>query len=194
MKIIAFCGIDGSGKSTQIRRVSDVLTLKGYKVYISKVFYYPFFHFKDDILDDFLLRINMGFEFAKHYMTLLPVLKEQNYDYVLCDRFTLCHMAFSKTYGLDETQLKTVYRLYSLVSEPDITLFFDVPCNIALERIHSRKEKAVCADETYEIISKTIDNYHYLIDKNLFFNKKPVVIDATSSEQDITNEVLKLLI
>ena len=35
-KLITFCGLDGCGKTTQIRRLQQHLEGKGYKVYLTK--------------------------------------------------------------------------------------------------------------------------------------------------------------
>ena len=144
MKIIAFCGIDGVGKTTQLFRVHDKLESLGYSTYVSKVAYYPFHIFKEQ-LTQHEMRIGMAFQFAKHYLELIPKLESNNVDYLLCDRHALCHLAFAKTYGLTESQIKQISRIFSLGKTPDLICYFELPLNDAMDRIVNRSSNRCMA-------------------------------------------------
>lgn len=191
MRIIAFCGIDGAGKTTQLNRVKDALTSAGYMVYTSKVAYYPFHLYQSEMITQYEIRVNMGFDFAKHYLTLLPQLKQEGYDYVLCDRHALCHLAFAMTYGIDAGQIEKLDAVFAIGGHPDLTLFFDVPLEVSLARIHARTDKPADTDETREILGPTLEHYHRLIKTPHF--QDTVCIDATAAVEEQTEIIIKLI-
>lgn len=191
MKIIAFCGIDGAGKTTQVNKIKFRLTTKGYKVWLSKVSYYPFHVYENKTITQYEIRIGMAFFFAQHYLTLIPQLKQQKYDYVLCDRHALCHLAFAKTYGINDEQLNKLNAIFSIGGHPDLTFYFDIPLEVSLERIRTRKDKPVDQDEIPEILGSTLENYARLINTDSF--KDTVHINATLPSDNQTQFIMNMI-
>ncbi|MBO7217749.1 MAG: thymidylate kinase [Clostridia bacterium] len=191
MKIIAFCGIDGAGKSTQLFKARDALNALGYSSYVSKVAYYPFHIFQEQ-LTQHDMRIGMAFQFAKHYLELIPELEKKGIDYLLCDRHALCHLAFAKTYGLDDEKIEHISKIFNLAKSPDLICYFDLPLSVAMDRIINRSEKAVDSDETVEILGATQNNYKDIIAK---FIKTPLLsVDATLPIEQQTDIIMKKIL
>lgn len=191
MKVVAFCGIDGAGKTTQLNRVRDALKSAGHKVCTSKVAYYPFYFHQGGLITQYEIRIGMGFDFAKHYLTLLPAAKAAGCDYVLCDRHALCHLAFGMTYGLNAEQMEKLDAVFAIGGHPDLTLFFDVPLEESLARIHARMDQPVDTDETRDVLGPTLRHYHQLIRSPRFCDT--VCIDATVPMEEQTQVIIKLI-
>lgn len=163
-KYIAFCGLDGSGKDTQLYRLKQYLEEEcGKKVYVSKVKFTMFSNYKDEIITSELLHYAMGFEFVKHYLEL----KEQveDYDYVFCNRHKLCYLAHGFPYGV--TDIKVVNHIFSIISEPDITFYFDIRPEVSMERVLKRKNKKRCTQETIEFQREAKKAYEYLIENGI---------------------------
>lgn len=186
MKIIAFCGIDGAGKTTQISILHNKLEAMGYKVLVLKTTFFPLYIYKDEIIDNDLICLSTALDFLKNYFFS----DLEQYDYVLCDRYTLCHLSFAKTYKA--SNIKVLEHLYSLVRKPDITFYFDIDLEIAMDRIISRESKKQQFDEIPEILGPTLRNYNEYICKNE--NKENYrIIDANQTVDDVYKQIAKYI-
>ena len=95
-----------------------------------------------------------------------------DYDYILCDRHLLCYLAYA--YAYDASHLNIIRDLLFMVDDPDMTFYFDVPVDGALDRINKRLVKTrnenvdtlTKAKEGYEQAMKLFKNV-YRIDNNL---------------------------
>jgi dTMP kinase len=190
MKIIAFCGIDGSGKSTQVERVQKELSKRNIKSYISKVKYYPFWHYFDEMITHKEMRIYMAFHFAQHYLELLPILEEQGYDCVLCDEHKLRHLTYAKTNGFENIAL--LDSIFSLAPKPDMTFYFDITSDIAMERIIIRRAAGHHSVETKETITPTIENYKKLLSTEQYSNV--VWVEALQSTEALTAHIVSKIL
>lgn len=189
MKVIAFCGIDGAGKTTQMDRAAEALAREGKRVCRSKVAYYPFHLYQSEEITQLDLRIGMGFAFARHYRERLPEWEREGVDYVLCDRHALCHLAFAGTYGVDREGIRKLEAIFGLGGEPDLTFYFDVPLTEALRRIGSRTEKPADSDETPEILGETQKHYEELLQEERF--GKVIRVDAMLSAEEQTRQIME---
>ena len=82
-KIIAFCGIDGSGKSTQLKLVRDYLS-KDAKVLVAKMSYSPLNRMGDNKIFDLALKGYSGLKIISYYYDLQH--KDVfNYDYTFLE-------------------------------------------------------------------------------------------------------------
>lgn len=194
MKIIAFCGIDGSGKSTQIMLTKQQLENIGKRVFITKVPFYPFYKYENDKITQYEIRVEMAFSFARYYLELLPKLEEKGIDYVLCDRHALCHIAFGLTYGLTKEQTLRINSIFNIAKQPDIIFYFDIPTEVSMNRIHNRKTKPTDTDETYPILKDTNNNYQLILSEGLYVSKEKIrVVDATLNEKSVSKYIMSQL-
>ena len=169
-KIIAFCGIDGSGKSTQLKLTKDYLS-KDARVLVAKLEYSPLNKMGDNKFLDLFLKAYSGLRIISYYYSL-QCTKAFDYDYILCDRHLLCYLAYA--YAYDASHLNIIRDLLFMVDDPDMTFYFDVPVDEALDRINKRLVKTrnenvdtlTKAKEGYEQAMKLFKNV-YRIDNNL---------------------------
>ena len=159
-KLIAFCGIDGCGKSTQIKLMKEFLEPK-YKVMVARLDYFPLNKMGNNKVLDTILKFRSGFEITK-YFSFLQLFDLNNYDYVLCDRHLLCYLSYAIAYDVKKIDL--VRKALSFIKEPDLTLYFDVDVDRALMRIENRGEKEIDKSENAETLSKAKLGYAYLME------------------------------
>lgn len=184
-KIIAFCGIDGCGKSTQLKLTKDYLS-KTSKVLVAKLNYSPFNKMGKNRFLDLALKGYSGFRIISYYYDLQN--KDVfNYDYILCDRHLLCYLAYAYAYNIKH--LDIIKEFLFMVNDPDLTFYFDVPVEEALKRISVRSfrdknenfKTLTLAKEGYEKAMKLFDNV-YRIDGTLTSNEcLSLVIDKVKS-------------
>jgi dTMP kinase len=136
-KLIAVEGVDGSGKSTQIYLLKRWLEDHGKKVFFTEWNSSPLIKDATSRGKDNNLLTPTTFstihcaDFADRYeRQILPHL-EAGY-LVLCDRYKFTAFARDGVRGCDPQWLRTCY---SFARQPDITFFFHVPLQTALDRI-----------------------------------------------------------
>lgn len=136
-RLIAVEGLDGSGKSTQIYLLKRWLEMKGLKVFFTEwnssliVKKATSKGKKRQLLTPTTFSLIHCTDFADRYeRQILPLLKAG--FLVLCDRYIYTAFARDAVRGCTRPWL---HRLYSFACHPDITLFFNTPLPVALNRI-----------------------------------------------------------
>lgn len=136
-KLIAVEGLDGSGKSTQIHLVKRWLELGGYKVFFTEwnsselVKQATKKGKKRQLLTPTTFALIHCTDFADRYeRQILPLLRAGYL--VLADRYVFTAFARDAVRGCDRGWIR---KLYSFARQPDVTLFFNTPPEIALGRI-----------------------------------------------------------
>ncbi len=137
--LIAVEGVDGSGKSTQIRLLHEWLIGLGCKVFFSEWNSSSLVRGatkrgkKDQLLTPTTFSLIHATDFADRYeRQILPRL--QSGTIVLCDRYMFTAFARDRVRGCDPEWLR---RLYSFARVPDLTFYYDVPLEVSLHRILS---------------------------------------------------------
>jgi dTMP kinase len=136
-KLIAVEGLDGSGKSTQIQLVKRWLELEQYKVFFTEWNSSPLVRRatragkKKKLLTPTTFALIHCTDFADRYERQILPLLHAGYI-VLADRYI--YTAFARD-GVRGCSRSWVRRLYSFARKPDITFFFHVPLQVALNRI-----------------------------------------------------------
>ncbi len=188
-QIISFCGIDGSGKSEQVKSTCDFLTGIGYSVIISKMAYSPLEHYNKSKLVDLLLQLVSGEEIVRHFM--LQRLTSGNCDFVLNDRDVLCYLAYAMAYEVKN--ISTIKKILNLISDPDLIFYFDVKIEEALQRIDYRcslRGVTPGAHETEDTLAIVKQCYELLI--NSYNNVE--IIDSNKSKTEIRKQIESILI
>src|SRR3989454_6377378 len=136
-KLIAVEGLDGSGKSTQIRLLKRWLELEGYKVFFTEWNSSELVRKatrkgkKKKILTPTTFSLIHATDFADRYeRQILPLLRAGYI--VLADRYVYTAFARDVVRGVDQ---EWVTKLYSFAVHPDITFYFRVPLETSLNRI-----------------------------------------------------------
>ena len=136
-RLIAVEGLDGSGKSTQVALLRKYLELEGYKVFFTEwnsstvVKSATRKAKRTKTLTPTTFSLIHCTDFADRYeRQILPLLRAGYL--VLADRYIFTAFARDAVRGMDRQWIR---KLYSFARVPDLTFFFDVPLDIALNRI-----------------------------------------------------------
>ena len=190
-RLIAVEGLDGSGKSTQLYLVNRWLQGLGRRVFFSEwnssdlVKEATTKGKKRQLLSPTTFSLIHATDFADRYeRQILPMLKAG--FIVLCDRYMFTAFARDGVRGVDPGWLR---RMYGYAIQPDITLYFRLPLEVALGRILQGRpqlkwfEAGMDMDLSYDIYeSFTIfqgwikEHYDAMIDEFDFD-----VVDATKN-------------
>lgn len=140
-KLIVVEGIDGSGKSTQIDLLYKWLQAKGKSVYFSEwnssdlVKSTTKFAKKEHLFTPTTFSLLQATDFADRWENrILPMLKAG--VVVLADRYAFTAFARDVARGVDPDWVRS---LYSFAVMPDIVFYFQVPIDVAVERITSSR-------------------------------------------------------
>jgi dTMP kinase len=136
----SFEGIDGAGKSSHIEAVAAALRAAGHSVLLTRepggtplaeALRELFLHRPMDALTEALLVFAAR---RDHLVTVIePALARG--DTVLCDRFTDATFAYQGAgRGFDLAVLAQLEAWVQQGRQPDLTLWFDVPANVAAQR------------------------------------------------------------
>ncbi len=135
--LIAVEGLDGSGKSTQVRLLRRWLELEGRKVFFTEwnssvlVKKATRKGKKRKLLTSTTFCLIHCTDFADRYEQQVHPLLRAGYI-VLCDRYVYTAFARDTVRGCSR---QWVRNLYNFAVKPDITFFFQVPLEVALGRI-----------------------------------------------------------
>jgi len=186
---IAFEGVDGSGKSTQIKLLREKLTKFGYVIHTTTE---PSSGKLGPILRDYLSNPNSQHSvdallFAAdriehYYEEILP--KLQSGAVVICDRYKLSSIIYQGLNGLSE---EWITMINDKVPDPDLTIYLDVSADIAVNRFKNNRNKLE-KFETQDNLNSLIKRYESYLPKNTF------VINAEQSIESVLNDLLKIVI
>ena len=147
-KLITFCGLDGCGKTTQIRRLQQHLEGKGYKVYLTKQ---PtdfvrnseiFRNYMDtpshDEFDYRALSLLCASDRVQHSNRVINRRLEEGYV-VISDRYFYSCLANLIARGYEQDGW--IYEVARSIRRPDVAFFLDIDVDTAVRRVRSRKEE-----------------------------------------------------
>jgi dTMP kinase len=142
--VIAFEGLDQSGKQTQSERLAEVLRGEGRRVEFLSFPEYPTAigteigkalrgerDYAADTLQ--LLYIANRYEFRPRMLDWLAA-----GAIVICDRYLASSVAYGEAQGLDPAWLLEVQRY---LPQPALTIVLDIPPEVSLQRKHAARDK-----------------------------------------------------
>jgi dTMP kinase len=142
-KLIVVEGIDGSGKSTQIDLLTKWLRMQGKLAYFSEwnssvlVKSTTKLGKQEKMFTPTTFSLLQATDFAHRWENnILPMLKAG--AIVLADRYAFTAFARDVARGVDPNWVRN---LYSFAIQPDLVMYFQVPLDIAVERITSSRAK-----------------------------------------------------
>lgn len=187
-KFITFEGIDGAGKSTHIGFVADFLVARGKQVVSSRE---PGGTPLGEKLRDLLLHDKMHLEteallmFAsrrEHIAQVIAPNLEQG-NWVLSDRFTDASFAYqSGGRGLDRCRLEALESWVHAGLQPDLTLLFDVPLEVARERLDATRTLDKFEREQADFFARCRAEYLRRAEQ---FPERFVIVDSTRGIAEI---------
>jgi len=195
-KFITFEGIDGAGKSTHIGFVADLLAAHGKTVVASRE---PGGTPLGEKLRDHLLHEKMHLEteallmFASRREHIAQVIAPNlaRGNWVLSDRFTDASFAYqSGGRGLARDKLEALEAWVHHDLQPDLTLLFDVPLEVARERLDATRTLDKFEREQADFFARCRAEY---LRRAAQFPQRFVVIDSTRSIAEIQTDLGKVL-
>ena len=190
-RFITFEGIDGAGKTTHLawfrQRLDDKIAATGRSVVITRE---PGGTTLGESLRDLLLNQPMDLEteallmFAARREHLAQIIEPAlaRGDWVLSDRFSDATFAYQGGgRGLPRDKLEALERWVQGGFQPDLTVLFDVPTNVASERRGAVRSPDKFESESDSFFSRTRAEY---LRRAAESPERFVIIDAT---QTITN-------
>jgi dTMP kinase len=199
-KFITFEGIDGSGKSTQLRMLANELRVRGFNVMptmepggtpLGRRLREAFLETEENVtpLAELLL---FAADRAQHVNFLVkPALAEGKI--VISDRYADATFAYQGAgRGFSESIVNQVIELATSGLKPDLTLFFDLPIEKALLRTNSRtdagEQKNRMDKETAEFYARVREAYLKIAANE---PERFQVIDALGFTDEVQMRVVK---
>lgn len=193
-RLVAVEGNDGSGKSTQIRLLHKWLELRNLKVFFTEWNSSPIVKGatkrgkKEANLTPTTFSLLHAADFADRYeRQILPMLKAGYI--VLCDRYFFTGIARDAVRGCDKDW---VLNLYANVVQPDVTLFYDAPLEVALDRILKGRPKLKYHEAGMDLDLHKDREESFKIFQGLLYREYQLMADlfgftVLDSTQDIVN-------
>ena len=194
-RFIVFEGIDGSGKSTQIKKISNRLQVTGNNVYST-------FEPTEGPIGS-LIRQMLSGKLATDQRTIASLFAADRTDHlvnhengirrkvdkgeiVLCDRYYFSSYAYHAQY----INMEWVIQANSLNAEilrPDMTIFIDVDPDLCFERIKSSRSNFEMY-EKIDIMKKVRASYFKAFDtlKDL---EKIIIIDGNTTKKKVEDKI-----
>jgi len=195
-KFITFEGIDGAGKSTHIGFVTDFLESQGKTVVSSRE---PGGTPLGEKLRDLLLHEKMHLEteallmFASRREHIAQVIAPSLAagKWVLSDRFTDASFAYqSGGRGLARDKMEALEAWVHHELQPDLTLLFDVPLEVARQRLNATRTLDKFEREQADFFARCRAEYLRRAEQ---FPERFVVIDSTQGIPEIQSGLGKVL-
>lgn len=196
-KFISFEGIDGAGKSTHIAFVAEFLASRGKTVVSSRE---PGGTELGEKLRALLLHEKMHLEteallmFASRREHIARVIEPAlaRGDWVISDRFTDASFAYQGGgRGLDRSKMETLENWVHPHLQPDLTLLFDVPLDVARARLDATRTLDKFEQEQADFFSACRNEY---LRRAAQFPQRIVVIDSTQSIAEIQEQLAGILV
>jgi dTMP kinase len=195
-KFITFEGIDGAGKSTHLAFVASLLHARGHTVITSRE---PGGTPLGEQLRNLLLHEKMHLETEALLMfaarrehiaqVIAPALTRG--DWVISDRFTDATFAYQGGgRRLDIAKLELLEQWVHPHLQPDLTLLFDLPLDIARARLDRTRDLDRFEQEKAEFFAATQAEYRR---RAAQFPERFRIIDSSRPISEVNQELVRLL-
>ncbi|RFP08101.1 MULTISPECIES: dTMP kinase [unclassified Duganella] len=195
-KFITFEGIDGAGKSTHIAFVGDYLKARGVDLVSSRE---PGGTPLGEKLRELVLHEKMHLEteallmFASRREHIAQVIEPALHRgaWAISDRFTDASFAYQGGgRGMDLAKLEALEQWVHPHLQPDLTLLFDVPLEVARARLDATRSLDKFEQEKADFFASTRNEY---LRRATQFAGRFRVIDSTQSIADIQVQIAAIL-
>ncbi len=188
--LISFEGIDGSGKTTQSKKLYQYLVSKGIP---ASLYREPGGTKLGEKLREIIITEEMDertelflFEASRSRLITEKVIKDlEKGKIVILDRFTLSTLAYQGYgKGIDLEVINEFNRFATRGIEPDLIVLIDVPVEVAIKRLKNRNRF-----EGKEFLERVRRGFLEIAKDK----KNVVIIDGTKEENTVFEDVLKRL-
>jgi dTMP kinase len=196
-KFITFEGVDGAGKSTHLAWFADALRQRGYDVVVTRE---PGGTPLGEQLREILLNqtMSIGTEallmFAARLEHIEQVIKPalRAGKCVISDRFSDASFAYQGGgRGMDWEKLRQLEQWVHPDLQPDLTLFFDVPVEVARRRLSNNISLDRFEQEQDDFFERVRAGYHKRILQN---PQRYVVIDAAQTLDEVQHKLEEIIL
>ncbi len=198
-KFVVFEGIDGSGKSTQIKKIAECLKRKGYDVYST-------FEPTDGPVGTLIRQMLTG-KVPTDQRTIASLFAADRTDHlmnakngirkivdqggvVLCDRYYFSSYAYHAQH-IDMDWVIHSNSLNAQILRPDLTVFIDVDPDVCFQRIKDNRGNFEMY-EKIDIMKQVRDNYFSAFEK-LKDVEQVAVVDGNCGMQDVEDAILQTI-
>jgi len=189
---ITFEGVDGCGKTTQMKLLSEYLSKKGYEVILTRE---PGAKGLGEKIREILLHYDGEVSSSAESFLFLAD-RAQNVDkivnpavnlgqIVLCDRHTdstIAYQGYGR--GVDIEELRMLNNLATGSKKPDLTFVFDIDIETSMLRVGKEKDRMESAGTVF--FNKVRNGYLEIAKTE---PERVKIIDATRDIDDIRNDV-----
>jgi dTMP kinase len=191
-KFITFEGVDGAGKSTHLAWFADALRQRGLDVVVTRE---PGGTPLGERLREILLNqpMSIGTEallmFAARLEHIEQVIKPALHagKWVISDRFSDASFAYQGGgRGMDWEKLHQLEQWVHPDLQPDLTLFFDVPVEVARQRLSNNVSLDRFEQEQSDFFERVRAGYHRRVQEN---PQRYAVIDAAQTLDSVKHEL-----
>ena len=185
--LIAMCGLDGAGKTTQIGMLTKWLKHNNLQLYNTKQ---PTDQYRNDP------RVRSYLDNGQvHDMRVIAMLSaadrithmydlEQRLDsgvHIISDRYIYSSYAYFKVRGMDINDIKN---LYGSIRKPDLTVFLDIKPEITIKRIQARDGHLKYEEKDPSIFINVREAFRTVLPEDA------LIIDGERDPQDIHSEIV----
>ncbi|WP_292460693.1 dTMP kinase [Methanothermococcus sp.] len=186
-KFIVFEGIDGSGKTTQSKLLSEKINGK-----------YTFEPTNGEI-GKLIRNILNGKKCEKETLALLfaadriehteEIKQNLKKSHIVCDRYIYSSVVYQSIQGIE---LDFIMNINKFAKKPDVLIFLDVDIEESFKRMGGRSKEIF---ENREMLEKVRKKYHEIIERRLFEPKYGYIqVDTTGKAiEEVYNEITKEL-
>ena len=195
-KFITFEGVDGAGKSTHIAWFAEMLKQRGHDVVVTRE---PGGTALGEQLREILLNqpMNIGTEallmFAARLEHIEQVIRPglRAGKWVISDRFSDASFAYQGGgRGLSWEKLSQLEQWVHPDLQPDLTLFFDVPVEIARQRLANNVSLDRFEQEQAEFFERVRAGYHRRVQEH---PQRYAVIDASQNVDEVKHKLQEII-
>ena len=196
-KFITFEGVDGAGKSTHLAWFAGTLRERGLEVLVTRE---PGGTPLGERLREILLNQPMHAEtevllmFAARLEHIEQVIRPalQRGTWVVSDRFSDASFAYQGGgRGVPLAKLELLERWVHEDLQPDLTLLFDIPVEIARQRLSNNLTLDRFEQEQSDFFERVRAAYHHRVQKN---PQRYAVIDAVQPLDKVKEQLEKVII
>ncbi|BAZ43660.1 dTMP kinase [Chondrocystis sp. NIES-4102] len=197
---IVFEGIDSSGKSTQAELLKEYLIATGDKAIISsepsngvignlirQALKRRILFSKDkDLFDEQMAYLFASDRHDHLYNDFDGVFKLIEKDYhVISTRYYFSSLAYNCE---SEEKLRFIQQLNARFPNPDITIYIDIPVEVALTRLQKRSSQEIY--ETQTKLTKVREQYQKIFTQ---YQGKYIHVDGTQSQEQIHQQIVEYI-